>query len=267
MTLHLQTVEARKGLLWIRHGLKVYRRRPLILTALYASIAVVALLLSQLPAPLTWVAPMLLPLLSLGFMLATHAVLQGQIPTVTVYLAPFRLTAARSKAQLLLCVSYGALLTLALLFAQGIAADAAQHVSTVMNQTPQDEAAILAAVTDPRLIQGQLLTLLSVAVLAVPFWHAPALVHWAGQGLAQALFSSTLAVWRNRGAFALYVLGWLGIGFILGLIALLLGAVFGGEVAQVLVAFACMLVNVALYSSLYFSFVDCFMFSPEEIKV
>ena len=25
------------------------------------------------------------------------------------------------------------------------------------------------------------------ALLSVPFWHAPALVHWGGQGLTQAL--------------------------------------------------------------------------------
>ena len=46
------------------------------------------------------------------------------------------------------------------------------------------------------------------ALLSVPFWHAPALVHWGGQGVAQALFSSTLALWRNKAAFALNGLLW-----------------------------------------------------------
>jgi hypothetical protein len=41
----------------------------------------------------------------------------------------------------------------------------------------------------------------------VPFWHAPGLVHWGSQGVGQALFSSTLAVWRCRGAFVVYLTG------------------------------------------------------------
>ena len=45
-------------------------------------------------------------------------------------------------------------------------------------------------------------------MLAVPFWHAPALVYWDHHGCAKALFSSTLACWRNRGAFTVYSLVW-----------------------------------------------------------
>ena len=49
------------------------------------------------------------------------------------------------------------------------------------------------------------------SLLAVPFWHAPALVHWGGQGVAQALFSSTLALWRNKAAFVVNMLLWAGL--------------------------------------------------------
>ena len=47
--------------------------------------------------------------------------------------------------------------------------------------------------------------------LSIPFWHAPALVYWGGQGWAKSLFFSTVALWRNKGAFALYGLGWLAL--------------------------------------------------------
>ena len=44
----------------------------------------------------------------------------------------------------------------------------------------------------------------------MPFWHAPALVYWGGQTVGKSLFFSTVACWRNKGAFAVYALDWLG---------------------------------------------------------
>jgi hypothetical protein len=267
MMLHLQTVESRKGLVWIRHGLQIYRRRPLALTALYAAAAMLGLLLEQLPEPLEWLALMLPPLVSLGFMLATHAVLQGQAPTVAVYLAPFKITRDRRNSQLLLCLSYGVLLSLAFLLAQWIDGGAFDHLQGLLSQDKRDEQAVLAALGDPHLFWGLVVALLALSLLSIPFWHAPALVHWAGQGLAQALFSSTLALWRNRAAFALSMLGWLGLGFSLSLVVGVLGALLGGAATAFLTVLAGMWLTTAFYASLYFCFVDCFMFSPDEIKV
>ena len=52
--------------------------------------------------------------------------------------------------------------------------------------------------------------------LSIPFWHAPALVHWQGQSVGQALFSSTLALWRCKGAFFAYSLAWTAVIVIFG---------------------------------------------------
>ena len=65
------------------------------------------------------------------------------------------------------------------------------------------------------------LKILSSTALSVPFWHAPALVHWSGMGIAQALFSSTLAVWRCTGAFVVYSLCWAALILIFGVAAAL----------------------------------------------
>ena len=267
MMLHLQTVEPRKGLVWIRHGLKVYRRRPLALTALYAMAAMVGLLMPLLPGPFEWLALALPPLVSLGFMLATHAVLQNQSPTASVYLAPFRLTKERRNTQLILCLSYGLLLAGALLLAQTIDGGAFDHLQSLLQQDKRDDQAVMAALSSPNLFWGLMTALIAIAVLSVPYWHAPALVHWAGQGLGQALFSSTLALWRNRGAFALSMLGWLGLGFGLSLVVGILGSLLGGAATGLLTVLAGTWLTTAFYSSLYFSFVDCFMFSPEELKI
>ncbi|MFX8047562.1 hypothetical protein ABTK64_19815, partial [Acinetobacter baumannii] len=87
-----------------------------------------------------------------------------------------------------------------------------------------DTEAIALAATDPRLLWGLLTRLGLVTLLSVPYWHAPALVHWGGQGVAQALFSSSLALWRNRAAFVLNALLW---GALLFAVAGVVSLVFG----------------------------------------
>jgi len=93
----------------------------------------------------------------------------------------------------------------------------------------------------------------------VPFWHAPALVLWADQGVAQALFSSTLALWRSKGAFALYGLAWvalvLGLATAATLLLSLLGMPQVAPAAAVPIVVTCM---TAFYASLYFTFIDSF---------
>ncbi|MDI4634198.1 hypothetical protein J7U46_14160 [Pelomonas sp. V22] len=269
MMLHLQTVPARNGLLWIRHAFKVWQRKPLALTGLYSFSFFMVLLCSQLPligAPLAAAA---MPLLSLGFMLATHLVLQNQTPTVAVFAAPLKLTQQRRQAQLVLCAAYAVCLMLIwglLTWAYG---DTFRATSEALSkefarETPNAEV-INSIMLAPDNLRATGWQLFSVALLSVPFWHAPALVHWGGQGAMQALFSSTLGLWRNRGAFLLNALAWLGLllalGIVLSLLSLLLGPL-------ILLAFgALMLILPTLfYASLYFTFIDCFMFgAPRDL--
>ena len=97
------------------------------------------------------------------------------------------------------------------------------------------------------------------ALLSVPLWHAPALVHWGGQSTAKALFSSTVACWRNRSAFLVY--GAVGAGGLLLVssgVALLFRLIGLGPM-EVVGLFATVLVFFMIfYASLYFTFVDCF---------
>ncbi|MBN8510527.1 MAG: hypothetical protein J0L57_18190 [Burkholderiales bacterium] len=73
------------------------------------------------------------------------------------------------------------------------------------------QAEVDALLADPRLVQGMLVRFGLAALPSVPFWQAPPLVYWQGQGVAQALFSSTLALWRRKGAFAVYALAWFAV--------------------------------------------------------
>jgi hypothetical protein len=112
---------------------------------------------------------------------------------------------------------------------------------------------------DPQLFWGVVCRFGLIALLSVPFWHAPALVHWGDQGPAQAMFSSTLAVWRSRGAFAVYVLAWLGIIVTFGMTtALLAGLLSARELAGLLLLPSVLIFSTVFYVSLLFTFNDTF---------
>jgi hypothetical protein len=112
---------------------------------------------------------------------------------------------------------------------------------------------------DPRLAEGMLARMGLATLLSVPFWHAPALVHWGGQGAWQALFSSTLALWRSRGAFAVYALGWVAVTLLFGVLAMLLVLLLGSrQVVSVLAMPGGLVISAVFYVSLWFSFADSF---------
>ncbi len=210
---------------------------------------------------------MSLPLLSLGFMLATHQVLQNQTPTAGVYLLPLKLTPQRRKSQLLLCSAYAAATFAVALLAQWVDGGSMEALERLAaSGAPADQVA--AAAGDSRLFLGALTRLGLAALVSVPFWHAPALIHWGGQGVMQALFSSTLGVWRNRGAFAVNGLLWaalmMGLGLLCSVLAIALG--LNEQILPLIALPLVLLASTVFYSSLYFTFVDCFMFAaPKDL--
>ncbi|ALT76484.1 hypothetical protein AT984_03950 [Paucibacter sp. KCTC 42545] len=260
MILHLQTVPSRNGMLWIRHGFKVFQRKPMALAGLFSVFLFAAMVILMLPGAGVMLLLMALPQLSLGFMLATHLVLQNKTPTAGVYLMPFRLTKERRNTQLLLGACY-ALLTIAISFISGwVDGGSMDELQQLMADGASAEK-LSEAAANPALLWGAITRVVLAALVSIPFWHAPALVHWGGQGLMQSMFSSTLGVWRNRGAFAYNALLWGALIMGLGLIGSVLASLLGlGQLAPI-IAMACgLLLSTVFYASLYFTFIDCYMF-------
>lgn len=267
MNLHLQTVPARQGLAWIRHGFAVFKRRPLAMSSLCSFAIMLVLVLPQLIPPLGLFVPLLPPLISLGFMLATHEVLQGNSPRIGVFVTPLRLTHERRKSQLLMCLFYALAQLLIMLVTTSLFGDSLDRLSDA-KAAGGDQTAMMTALSDPRLREGMLSLLVLEALISVPFWHAPALVHWGGQGVAQALFSSTLALWRNRGAFALTALGFMGAVLAVALLLAPIVGLLGPQIGTLLSVLTTLVLSTVFYSSLYFSFVDCFMSSsPDKLEL
>ncbi len=269
MILHLQSVPPRNGLLWVRHGLKVLQRKPIALIGLFATAMLVSTILQLVPLLGQLLVMSALPLISLAFMLASHQVLQSHTPTAAVFLQPLQLTPERRRAQIGLGLLYTGSTILAMLLAHwldgGLLVRAMQQVAEA--SAKGDTKAIEAVAASGDLTPSIALRVAFLGLLSVPFWHAPALIHWGGQGVLQALFSSTLGVWRNKGAFTLSALVWMGLGIAIlvaiSLLCLVLGIV---NLLPFIVLPMMMGLMTAFYCSLYFTFIDCFMFgAPRDL--
>ena len=262
----LHTVPARQGAAWVRQGFRAFAKRPIAFGGMLLAVMFVVLLV-KLVQPLVIVVLPFVPLVSLGFMLATRLVLDGGMPTPALFVMPLRTDRARLIALLRLGLMYAGvtlvIMTVADLVDGGgpeLLVDAPMPPASAASGA--DAAALAAA---PQALLGLMVRLGLAGLLAIPFWHAPALVHWHGYGAGKALFASTVACWRNRGAFLVYSgvwLGWvIGLGMISGLLLALLGR------PQLLVSATLPLsavIATVYYASLYFTFADCFKSSDDE---
>jgi hypothetical protein len=116
-----------------------------------------------------------------------------------------------------------------------------------------------ALLDDPRLMWGLMSRFGLAACLSIPFWHAPALIHWHGQSVGQALFSSTLALWRCKGAFVAYSLAWTAVIVFFGALAALLFTLVDARQMAGLVAMpAGLMFSTVFYVSLLFTYEGCF---------
>lgn len=267
MSLRIQQVPAGRGVAWVGESLRLFFRHPLGFSMMFLLFIVAALVLMVLPIVGALLLLAFMPLLTLGFAAATRAARRGEPVHAGLLFEPFRAgaDASRRAALLRLCLLYAALTALVLLLAQALDGGAFERLQLLMaaERTEANQREIEAVLADPGLRNGMLVRVLLLGGLSLPFWHAPMLVWWHGQPLAQSLFSSALACWRNKGAFAMYLLAWAGAAAAVGAVASVLVAALG---AQQLIALAlppiALLLSVAFYVSLYLVYADSF--APTE---
>jgi hypothetical protein len=263
MGLKLQAVAARQGWTWVRDGVRLYLRRPVAFSAMLLLFLVATGLWSVLPV-VGLAALASLPLLSLGFMVASRSVLRGGLAHPGQFVEPLLGGAQRRRSLLLLCALYGAGALVVVGWVGWVYGDAMDALREAMSKQGPSSPEAAAAAADPRLMQGTLTFALLATLLSVPFWHAPALVWWGGQGLWQSLFSSTLGVWRAKSAYLVYSLAWLMASLLLSLVVGLLAGTLGApSLIGWLVPALVLALSSAFYVSLWFSFVDNFG-SPDD---
>jgi hypothetical protein len=255
----LKTVPARRGSAWARQGFAVFFKRPMVFAALFAVFMFMVFALALLPVVGSVLLLALLPMVTLVFMLATKAALAGELPTPAALARPLRMDRPRWLAMLKLGLIYAASTFAILSLSDLVDGGAFDALLAALPDVQSKPERFNAALTDPRLIQGLLIRTGLTSLLSVPFWHAPALVYWGGQGCAQSLFSSTLACWRNMGAFTVYMLTWVAAVMLFATLGSLVFGLLGQMPLFALAAtpFSLMLTTV-FYASLYFTFADCF---------
>lgn len=272
MSLRILDVAPRRGLAWVSQAFSLFLKRPLGFSLLFLLFLVTAMILLALP----YVGAVLLlaglPLLTLGFANATRAALAGESVHAGQLVEPLLPGAdpGRRRTLFALCAGFAMASALVMLLAEGADGGSFERLQILLAGT-RDEAAnkeIDALLADPQLHRGMWLRFGLTGLLAVPFWHAPMLVWWHGQGAAQALFSSTLACWRNKGAFALYLLAWLATVAVFGVVAGLLFTMFGAPQLLAVAALpAGLLFSTAFYVSLYFTYADSFAQSGDATTI
>jgi hypothetical protein len=202
---------------------------------------------------------MSLPLLSLGFMVASKSALQGGPVTPAQFIEPLRGAPDKRRALLLLCALYGAVAFGIIWLCDAISDGALQRLQQLMSQPDTPAAEVDALLAEGGVLRATAAGLGLGTALSVIFWHAPALVHWGAQGLSQALFSSTLAVWRSRGAFLVFGLVWGALIVAFGVVtALLFGALGLRQLAGIAALPAGLLFSTVFYVSLIFTYNDSF---------
>ncbi len=249
----LNAVAPKEGYTWIRQGIWLFKQSPigfLMLIFMYVFFAQLAVLV---PVIGVFAVLVLTPTLSVGFMTACRQAIQKERIRPMVYLVALQSTMLVRKRILQLGLIY-AVLILALSFVLSLLVDFELLLPLMTSDKP----------INPEAIRQIYLVLFFGAILYIPvamlMWFSPILVAWENMSVPQALFSSYLACWTNRGAFLLYLSIW---SAILIAIPILVGATLDsidlGQVASFIIAPLSMAGLTVMHCSFFAAWKACFV--------
>ena len=257
--IRLRSLPPAAGLHWIRRGFRTFWRRPIGFTGLFLFVLTLALFAAIVLPPALRVATVALwPLMSLGFMIATEDVLNDLPLRPSVFWSPMVMSREARRSLVAIGIIYGVGCVLIVLLGDTLdGGEARRWMEKLMTPRTDGKMPEVPAISGVGLAV-LLLNTFSGALVSIPLWHAPALVHWGRQRTAQALFSSLVSIWRTRAAFFVFGVGWLVI-VLLYMQVIALGVNLLGPLAMAMPMLTGMLVLTAtFYVSLWFGFVDTF---------
>ena len=248
----LNSVAPKEGYTWIRQGIWLFKQNPLgflMLVFMYVFVAQLAVLV---PVIGVFAVLLLTPTLSVGFMTACRQAIQKERIRPSVYVIALQSSPLIRKRILQLGLVYAALI-LALSFILSMLVDFELLIPLMTNDKP----------ITPEVVRQIYLILFFGGLLYIPvamlMWFSPVLVAWADMPVSQALFSSAIACWANRGAFFLYIAIW---GAILIAIPLTIGSIFDaldlGQAASFIIAPISMAGLTVMHCSFFATWKACF---------
>ncbi|MFM2111854.1 MAG: hypothetical protein RLZZ271_514 [Pseudomonadota bacterium] len=224
---------------------------------LFMTFMAVFAILSLLKLAGTLAILVLLPALTLGYMVATHEALSGRFPMPTLLVAAFRAGKERLRHMMVL----GGLYALGFLGVMGLSAvaDGGEFARLYLFGSGEDKDVM----ARPGVLAAAYLALAAYLPLSFAFWHAPALVHWHGLSPAKSLFFSFVACWRNLKALTVYGLCWFLITVSAGTAASLVGALAGSPaLTGALMLPLVLTIATMFFCSLFFTFHESFISEP-----
>ncbi len=262
----LQLVAPRRGLDWVRQAIQAFMRQPLGFASLFAACLFVFLLLGLIPLIGSIALLVLPPTGSLLFMIATRLTAAGTGPMPAAVLELAHAGRGRLLGLLKLGLVYAGATFFVFWLARAIDGGALEAFFDSLPDAKTTPESAATRVGDPRLQLGLVLRLVFAGALSVPFWHAPALIYWGGQGWAKSLFFSTVALWRNKGAFAVYGLAWVALWMVLLAVVSLGVGLFGAQRFTLVATPLTLVFSTVFYASLWFTFADCFAPSGDATR-
>jgi len=249
----LNLVPARTGAAWVRLGVRTFFKQPLALTGLFFMFMAVLSVASMVPVLGLPIAMLLLPAATLGLMAASREADQGRFPMPLTLLTALRAGPVKRRAMLML----GGLYTVGFMLVIGASylVDGGGFVSTYLGgKSPSAE--LLASGG----FQSAMWVFIGLHLpLSLLLWHAPALVFWHDLPPVKSIFFSLVACVRNFWAFTVFGALWMVMMVLAGLTLTNLASLLGNpKLVSMLLFPTLLLVASMFFTSLYFTYRDCF---------
>ena len=245
--MQIASLPAAIGRRWAFEGFSLLRRFPVPLLAITFLYLLVLMTTTLIPV-VGPIAPMVLtPVFAIGIMHAARSADRGELPTPQMLFAGFRDAGGRAWRPLLVLGGVNAVSTLAAL-AAGSLADSGTLLHIATGQAPTEDPSL----GDTSLVLASLLFLVVYTPVQAALWYAPMFVAWHRISPPKALFFSAVAVLRNKGAFAVYLLTWFVVALVASLAIQALKLLVGD--APLLLSMVLSPLSLVVLTALYCSF-------------
>jgi hypothetical protein len=262
MNVAINRVAASTGIVWLKGGLALMRRSPLIVHGAFLCYFLILILISQIPLIGGVLSSVLVPALFAGLMTLLRAVAQKQPVSFAALFSG--LTNPATRVPLLLSgIVYLAGLLLAL--AASSIADGGLLFRVMALGEQMDPKAMQTPEAMMPLLGAMIVSSVAMLPTVAAFWIAPQLIAWHGMGAGKALFFSFFAFFRNLSALLVFFAATIGlllcIALVMSLLATLMGTPQAGEIAMVP---ATLFLTVVVYASFYASYESIVRVTPEQ---
>lgn len=246
----MRTTEARMGLVWIREGFFLFRKRPFLLTNLFMAYFFFIMVAGSFPLLGSILPSLAAPVFSVFFLQAIDGVSQERPFHFRALLAVF----TRPVVVRLLIV--GGLYFFAIFVAVYLShfVDGGIFMRAMGGEQFEVKTLLESKFTEAFMFAGAL-----YALAMLLFWFVAPLIAWKNMPVGQSLFYSFFTLARTWRAFLVYLLGLLLFGILVPLLLNALVMIFLGRSIGLIFTFSVlMVVTVLVYCSFYCMYVDIF---------